>query len=118
MQLEPSNAYFDKKINLLKQCTKISEQVLGSLQSEEELHRLVSQREDTLLQLKQLEETCGQAMKNACSTSQNKRIDEQVTLLLAISKDAAGAICATKEVLLEEIKDNKKRQQIANYDKP
>ena len=118
MPSEPVNAYFEEKAKLLTQCIKISEEVLGSLESEEDLHTLILRRENVILQLKTLEEACDQGTKNSCSKPQKEQIDQLVSLLLAMDKDASDSISTRQKKLLEDIKENKKRQQIANYTKP
>ena len=118
MRSESANAYFEQKKQLLAQCIEISEAVFGCLESEEDLQGLLSRREHVLLQLKLLEETCEQKIKVSCSKSQKEQLDQQVTLLLAMDRDAAVSISANQKILLAEIKENKKRQQIANYTNP
>lgn len=112
------NAYFNQKAELLKQCIKISEEILSTLESEEDLQTILSRREAVILRLKMLEEACDQGIKDLCTQSQKKQMDQQVKLLLAMDREATESISARQGKLLEAMKANKRKQQIANYINP
>jgi uncharacterized iron-regulated protein len=118
MRSEAANAYYEQKIKLLAQCIKLSEEVFGCLDSEEDLQGFLSRRKHVLLQLKLLDENSDHEVMLSCSKAQKEQIDQQVTLLLAMDRDIAKSISANQKTLLEEIKENKKRQRIANYATP
>ncbi|MDD2296124.1 MAG: hypothetical protein PHT29_08095 [Eubacteriales bacterium] len=118
MYSKPASAYFEQKTKLLMQCIEISEELFGCFESEGDLQAILTQRGNVLSELKKLEETLGQEAANSCSDAQKEQIDQQVTLLLAMDRDIARLIASSKKILLEEIKENKKRQQIANYANP
>lgn len=110
--------YFIRKTDLLGQCIAVSESLFGSLRSEDLLPGILLQREDLINRIEILERDFKQEEKTACAPHQKEQLDRQVQLLLAMDRDMADAICKIQVDLLAEIKENKKRQQIANYSRP
>ena len=118
MESTRTQDYFMRKTELLGQCIAVGERLVGSLRSEDLLPGLLLQREDLINQLELLERDFTREEKAACSLLQKEQLDRQVHILLAMDRDTADAICKIQVGLLAEIKENKKRQQIANYSKP
>ncbi|MGI6727414.1 MAG: hypothetical protein ACOX4P_02480 [Anaerovoracaceae bacterium] len=115
MKCNDSNEFFSKKIRLLKRCLFISEELLSSIDDWESLEYILSQRENVILELKELEESSDEKIKNSCTQSENKQIIQIISLLLDMDKDATRLIKENKDKLLHSMKTNLQEQRVVNY---
>ena len=115
MDTKNSNEYFLQKIQLLKQCISLSEELLSSLEDWESLNEILAKRGAVIQQLQNLDQSFGEKAMHSCSEVQKSEINRLVSLILALDRDASKLIKEEQTNLMSAIKINRKEQKIFNY---
>ncbi len=107
-------SYFEQKRNLLKDCITLSENILSSISDVDHVNQLLEQRMEKISLLQKLDREYGAMMKELPG-SQKTQIDQMVSLLLGLDRDAAKKIQLQQEELKKMMKINMQNQKLANY---
>lgn len=108
------NGYFEQKRNLLKDCITLSENILSSISDIDHVNQLLEQRMEKISLLQKLDGEYGSMMEKL-PENQKAQIDQMVSLLLGLDRDAAKKIRLEQEELKKLMKVNTQNQKLANY---
>lgn len=115
MDFYKTNEYYIQKINLLKQCLKLSEDLMSSLIDWESLDGILSKRENIIEQLQKLNQTIDKDIVDSCTQEQIFQIDHLVKLILAFDKDTSKLLENEQMNTMQLIKANLLEQKLMNY---
>lgn len=104
--------YADKKIELLKQCLNISEDMLSNIKNLEKFDDLLNKRSEIIKTLQSLE---NENSTESCSYTQKSQIDHLVKLITSLDNDVTKQIRDEQNKVIESMKVNYKEQKIASY---
>lgn len=107
-----SNDYFIQKEALLKECVSLSEDLLSSIHDVDVVNRILSARSEKIRQLQELDDTCDSA---SLSTDQKSQINQIVSLLLGLDRDAIKQIKADQTDVMNEMRANTQNHKMIGY---
>ena len=111
----PSSTFATQKIDRLKQCIRITEDLLSSISDETKLLDFLDQRSDVLQQLEESEKAVTAAERASCSESDIAKIDQLVALLLQLDAQAVTSIKAELQDTLSAMKANVNEHKFIGY---
>jgi len=117
MHLNKTNEYYLQKINLLKQCLNLSEELMSSLIDWESLDGILSKRENIINQLQVLDQTVDKEIVDSCTQDQIFQIDNLIKLIVAFDKDTSKLIENEQTMIMQSIKTNLLEQKLMSYTK-
>lgn len=110
-----SNEYFNQKRALLKECVSLSEELLGNIGDLDAVNNALEKRSEKIRQIQALDDVCRKDLADSWSQAQQTQIDEIVSLLLGLDRDAIKTIKEEQTVLKNSMKVNTKGHKLANY---
>ena len=103
---------YEKKIELLKKCLEISEEILSNAENWEKLDELLDKRLDLIQELQEPDEE-----KESYTESQISQIDTLIKLITQIDKDVIKILEEERKKVIDSLKINTQGQKIAEYGK-
>lgn len=100
---------------LLDQCLTLSEELISSIENWETLPDLLSRRETVILELKELEDGAGPERETLLSEEMRREIQQTVSLILDLDRDAAALIRKEQQNIMDSMKTNIKEQKFIQY---
>ena len=110
-----SNEYFIQKRTLLKECVSLSEELLSNIGDWDAVNGALERRSEKIRQIKALDDACGKAPAEFWQQSQKAEIDQTVSLLLGLDRDAMKLIKDAQTDLKNSMKTNTKEHKLASY---
>ncbi|HPO04876.1 MAG TPA: hypothetical protein PLV37_05115 [Bacillota bacterium] len=107
--------YYSNKMVFLKQYLHISEELLSSIENWESYDIHLAAREAVLEDLQELEEAYSSEDAHSCTEDEKDRIDQMISLILALDKDIAASISDIRLKTLESIKTAAMEKRITDY---
>ena len=99
------------KIEYLKQCIRLTEDLLSSGDDLEKIQTLIQQRGDVLLLIAELEKTPGEGV----SASETATADQLIELLTKLNDQAVKKIKKEQQDILAAMKVNIKEHKLVGY---
>jgi hypothetical protein len=106
-----SSEFGTKKINFLKQCVRITEDLLSSTTDAQKIPKLIQQRGEVISLLTELEKT---PVKGA-TPSENVKVDQLINLLQKLDRQVAKKIKNEQQNILAALKVNSRGFKLTAY---
>ena len=107
--------FYNRKIELLKQCLQLSEELLSNIAQWEMLGEILGKRQMILDEIKKNEDFYGNEVADSCTRDQKQEINRLIKLITDLDKNASDKIRAEQENSLNSIKTNVQEQKLLNY---
>ena len=107
-----SNDYFIQKEALLKECVSLSEDLLSSIHDVDVVNSILNQRSEKIQQLQDLDDACDSA---SLSAEQKSQVNQIVSLLLDLDRDAIKEIKKDKADVMNAMKSNTQNHKMIGY---
>lgn len=107
-----SNDYFIQKEALLKECVSLSEELLSNIHDIDAVNRILYARSEKIRQLQELDDACDPA---SLSSKQKSQINQIVSLLLGLDRDAIKEIKGEQANVMNAMKANTKNHKMVGY---
>jgi len=110
-----SNEYFSQKRAFLKECVTLSEELLSNIGDLDAVNETLTKRSKKIQQIKDLDDACGKEMADSWSESQKTQINQIVSLLSGLDRDAVRLIKEEQADLKNTMKVNAQNHKLMNY---
>lgn len=110
-----ANAYAAQKLDSLKQCIRVTEDMIAGLEDPAKLLALIEQRNSLFAGLVALDEATAAEVKRACTLSDRKKIDQTADLLQKLNNQAVKNIKKERQNILAAMKVNVKEHKFIAY---
>ena len=110
-----ANAYAAQKLDSLKQCVRLTEDMIAGVEDPAKLLALIEQRNRLFAGLVTLDEATAAEVKDACDSSDRKKIDQAADLLQKLNNQAVKDIKKEQQNVLTAMKVNVKEHKFIAY---
>ncbi|NLY71082.1 MAG: hypothetical protein GX076_05305 [Clostridiales bacterium] len=106
------DSIYNIKIELLKKCLEISEEILSNAENWEKLDELLDKRLGVIQELHDLNDE-----EEKYTEAQISQIDTLIRLITQIDQDVIKVLEEERKKVIESLKSNTREQKIADYGK-
>jgi len=115
MPTAASGAYAAHKIDSLKECVRLTEDLLSNISDEVKVLELLDTRGEILQALDAFEKDHKQSNTNICTPAESAKVDQLVALLLNLDKQADAQIKQNIQEAVASLKANVNEHKFIGY---